>query len=73
MDKWSYPQGSVDTVDNICNASVLHKWVGGPIRIGVIPTPGKGVSDTKLTGAGEKMWTTLGYSQAVDNLLGCER
>lgn len=69
----SYPQGSVDTVDKICSTGVLQTGVGGPIGVGVIPTPVRGVSDTKLTVAGEKMWTTLGYSQAVDNLLGCER
>ena len=63
----------MDTVDKICSTGVLQTGVGGPIGVGVIPTPVRGVSDTKLTVAGEKMWTTLGYSQAVDNLLGCER
>ena len=63
----------MDTVDKICSTGVLQTGVGGPIGIRVIPTPVRGVSDAKLTGAGEKMWTTFSYSQAVDNLIGCER
>lgn len=60
VDKMSYPQASVDTVDKICSTFSLQHGFKREIGTGVIPNPVRGVSDAKLTGLGDKLWTVFG-------------